>query len=250
MAARQPLGQALVLAPGPPAPCPLLLRPWVDLDRQTPLDCHLHTNFTDGRGSPAEMVAAARQAGLRQLLFSEHVRRDSTYFPEFAAQVRSLAEDGMSVLVGVETKILDRTGSLDCPPGLVEQCQAIIGSVHSPPGDGGLRAWHEMGASRALELEYALALAIIRHSRAQILGHPLGMAIKIFQLKPQEQLYQLALACREHGKAFELNPRYCSDPSLWLQIVQAADCRVSLGSDAHGPEDVGRAWRVFVEGKR
>ncbi len=244
------IGRAMVLEPGEPAPRALELCHWAELDLGRPLDAHLHTDFTDGRASPELMLAAARRAGLARVLISEHVRHDSTYFPDLVARVRALPPEGLTVYVGVECKILDLGGRLDCPPWIAQQAQAIVASVHSPPGGGGMAAWRGMGPAQALELELALALAAVRHGRAHILGHPLGMVIKLFGLKPLDELRQLARACRRHGKALELNARYCPDPRAWLEIVQSEGCLVSLGSDAHGPEEVGLAWRIFARGER
>ena len=118
-------------------------------------------------------------------------------------------------------------------------------SVHSPPANGKAQNWPELDCETALDLEFQLALAIITSSRANILGHPMGMVIKHFNLKPLEHLYKLARACREAGKAFELNSRYCPNPDDWVSIVQQAECKVSFGSDAHSTSEVGSSWHVF-----
>ena len=101
----------------------------------------------------------------------------------------------------------------------------------------------------AVDLEFQLAMAIVTHSRANVLAHPMGMAVTRLELKPLRQLHELAAACRESGKAFELNTRYCSSPDDWIAVVKESGCRVSLGSDAHRTSDVGSAWRVFVLGE-
>jgi histidinol phosphatase-like PHP family hydrolase len=223
----------------------LRLLPYGESRTATPVDYHAHTTHTDGTASVQAMATAAAQAGLAELLFSEHVRHTSDYYPEFAAEVLALSVPGLIAWLGAEAKILDFEGRLDCPAAVADQCEAVIGSVHSAPGAGGVR-WPQLEAGAALELEFRAAEAIIRRSQAHILGHPLGMVIRHFKLQPLDHLYRLAVACREMGKAFELNSRYCPDPAAWISIVTEAGCPVSFGSDAHVTEDVGKAWQVFA----
>lgn len=236
------------LSPGEPAPTPLDLGTWAASSLGPARDYHLHTNFTDGLGSVEEMVQAAKGKGLANILFSEHIRAGSTYFFDFARQVQNLSQHDLGIFLGVETKVLDEDGRLDCPAEAAVACDAIIGSVHRPPPDdqGRPRQWSDLEAEAALDLEYRLAMAIVTKSRANILGHPMGMAISKFGLRPIDHLAELAKACRRLGKAFELNPRYCLDPEEMIRLVEDSACLVSLGSDAHRASDVGSAWLVFT----
>jgi putative hydrolase len=239
------------LPPGRPGPTPLRLTPWAELDRACAVDYHMHTSYTDGEASVRQMAETAAAKGLAQVLVGEHIRHSSTYFSALVEDVGALQLPGLQAFAGVETKVLDLDGRLDCPPDAAAQCAAIIGSVHSlPPGqDGQPRSWSNLDPELALEMELQFALAIVARSQAHILGHPLGMVVTRFGLSPLDELYELACACCDHGKAFELNARYCLDPMAWIDVVQRAQCRVSLGSDAHTPRDVGNSWRLFVEGR-
>jgi putative hydrolase len=235
------------LAPGIATNVELKLLPWVQVDRSFAVDYHMHTTYTDGTASAEQMAEAAVLKGIKEILFSEHVRHTSTYYPEFVEVVRKLHGPQLSVRAGIETKVLNVAGVLDCSPKTASLCDAIVGTVHSPPADdkGQAGSWTQFDAAGALELEFALAMAIVTKSRAHILGHPMGMAVTRFGLTPVEQIYQLACACRDFDKAFELNTRYCASPSDWIDAVRKAGCRVSFGSDAHRTEDVGSAWYLF-----
>ena len=234
------------LNPGTTPLTPLDLLPWDQAVRSAPFDFHLHTNHTDGTADTQAMADSALASGIATMLFSEHVRHTSTYYPGFVSEIRQLNKDGLRAHVGVETKVLNLGGELDCSPEIASLCDAIVGSVHSPPADSG-GSWSNMAPEAAEELEFELAMAIVTRSKAHILGHPMGMAVNRFGLKPLGRLAELASACRESGKAFELNTRYCSSPGEWVDIVRAAGCKVSFGSDAHRVQDVGSAWRLFRE---
>jgi len=235
-----------VLGPGKMAQTSLKLLPLADVDSYA-VDYHMHTEHTDGTASAHQMAEAAVSKGLEEVLFSEHVRSGSTYYPSFVDEVRSLDFPRLSIRIGIETKILDVDGNLDCSPEVASLCDAIVGSVHRPPADehGSDPSWSRFDGQGALEIEFQLAMAIVTESRAHILGHPMGMVVTRFNLQPLEHLYELACACRDHGKAFELNTRYCTSPSEWLDLVKRAGCKVSFGSDAHKTEDVGSAWHLF-----
>lgn len=235
------------LGPGTPSRSPLTHTRYVDIDRSVPRDYHNHTTWTDGTASSHDMAAAAAAAGIREMLFSEHIRSTSTYFPDFVAEIRALKVPNLRTFVGVEAKILDLNGTLDAPAEIESLCDAIVGSVHSPPrADGSSGSWKEYSAEDALRTETALALAIVEKSRAHIIGHPLGMVITKFHLEPREELLTIARACAAHGKAFELNPRYALAPDVMIEIANTAGCKVNIGSDAHFTDAVGKSWNHFV----
>ena len=66
-------------------------------------DYHMHTVFSfDAQSAPAAMYAAAKQRGLREICFTDHVDLDGSGFPPadlrgLANAVRTLAETGASV---------------------------------------------------------------------------------------------------------------------------------------------------------
>jgi putative hydrolase len=237
------------LSPGIPFPVKLELPKLRDIDHNSPVEHHVHTAYTDGENSVLENMLAARSAGLVKILFSDHVRSDTSYFPSLVEEVRSLSFENLRSYVGVETKVLNSDGTLDCSTEIAASCDAIVGSVHSPPvqGTGRFARWERLDVESAMRLEFELAMAIVSKSRAHILGHPMGMVIKHFNVVPLEYLLKLAWACRDHDKAFELNARYCPSPRAWLETVTKAQCKITLGSDAHTSSEVGRAWKMFIQ---
>lgn len=220
---------------------------WDRLGAMAPFDFHNHTTWTDGADRAVDMAHATRRQGIERMLFSEHVRTTSTYFPEFESEIRALAVDGLQILVGIEAKALDAGGTIDAAPETIRRCDIVLGSVHSPPPDesGGTGRWSGLDAKVAIDLEFRLALGIVRSSPAHVLAHPMGMAVSRFGAKPLAEIEALAKACRDHGKAFELNARYCPDPALWARVVRDAGCPVSFGSDAHRVSEAGVAWSMF-----
>jgi len=227
----------------------LIFNQYDAVDNSYPLDYHLHTDYTDGTVSAKKMSEAAIAKGIREVLFCEHIRSTSTYFPSYAKEIRSLTFDNFKAHIGVETKILDTDGNLDCPSEVYSYSAAIVGSVHRIPNydDRKSITWKEVSLEEAIRIEFELASAIIDRSRAHILGHPMGMVISNWDFFPEEQLIQLAYACEKHNKVFELNSRYCPDPNSKIDIVQQAGCKISFGSDAHSTKLIKKSWDTFVE---
>ena len=63
----------------------------------TKVDLHLHTTASDGSDSPAELVGAARRAGLSAIALTDHDTISG--LPEF---LRAAAGSGLTAVPGVE----------------------------------------------------------------------------------------------------------------------------------------------------
>lgn len=237
------------LGPGAMVQSRFPLTTWDEIDWARPEDLHMHTTHVDGTASVAMMADAAAGRGLRRILLTEHIRADSVYFPEFAAEIRAVRKCDFTAYVGAETKICSLDGDLDISESHASACDALVGSVHRPPPEmsGGAVKWSVFDAKTGRDLEFRLAMAIVEKSRATILGHPMGMSFKAYNVVAEPELRELAKSCARHGKAFEFNIRYCPEPALWVRIARDAGCLVTISSDAHSPQELGRAWSVFSE---
>lgn len=215
------------------------------------LDFHLHTTWTDGTQSAAEMHEAAIRAGLEMVLFSEHARRTSSdWFPTFAAEVRRLPQGRCRALVGVETKVMDLSGEIDTASDIVSCCDLVMASVHRFPGEvGNIHHSRSHTPEQAVDLEFRLAMAALDNPAVDILGHPFGMSYRRFQIAPPEaKMRALIEKAARTGVAIEINVRYHPDPWHLVDWCLEAGAPISLGSNAHALEDVGRVTRI-LEGK-
>ncbi|KQR08230.1 PHP domain-containing protein [Cellulomonas sp. Leaf334] len=221
-------------------------------------DHHVHSTFSDDAVStPAENLAAAQAVGLRTIRMVDHVRVSTTYVPEFLAAVRALpAVDGLTVLTGVEAKILDASGAVDAPPEVL----ASLGAPHGPdrvlladhqvPGPDGpwsprsTRERIEAGLDPADVVEM-LVTATIRamHAvgRAQ-LAHPFSILPKIGLTEaavPDELLDALAVAAVETGTPVEVNEKWHCPRTHVTGRLRAAGVLLVASTDAHQAADVG-----------
>jgi putative hydrolase len=237
-------------------------------------DCHVHTDWSDGGDTLAEMVRAAAGAGHDYLVITDHSPRlrianglSAARLGEqldMIAQVnQALGDTGFRVLTGVEVDIL-RDGSLDHDPELLARLDVVVGSIHSE-----LRM-----EKRAMTERMVTALA---DPHLDILGHCTGRKLPVAtdaahpagrkRFPSSFDANAVFAAAREHNKAIEINsrPDRLDPPSNMLRkAVQVEGLLFAIDSDAHaaaqldwlkngceraeaaglGPERVVNAWPV------
>jgi putative hydrolase len=214
-------------------------------------DFHMHTTWTDGTASTADMYAAALGEGLEAVLFSEQSRKTSgDWFADFAAEVRAVSSTDCRALVGTEVKVDDEDGNLDLAKEVHAAVDMVIVSVHRfPDGAGGQREFRDVTADEAEETEFALSLAALDNPDTDILGHPFGMTLRRYRRVPSEDRFRALIEkCARRNVAFDISGRYHPDPWQLINWCKQAGASVVLGSDAHTTEDVGRIQRI-LQGK-
>ena len=208
------------------------------------IDLHMHTNYTDGQNSLADMVFAANQKGLDTIAITEHVRANSDWVNRYVEDICKIRKNSYSnVILGFETKIIDMNGNLDIPKKALNFAEIIVCSLHRIPGI------HPMedeliisGSNPAITTDvYIRALkALCRNSYVDIIGHPFDLLYKHkVPLPDKESMHDLARYISMHGKAVEINTRYMVPPKEFIEICKMHDIKFSIGSDAHDSSRVG-----------
>jgi putative hydrolase len=215
------------------------------------IDFHIHTTWTDGAHSAREMYERAVSCRLEKVLFSEHARKTSeNWFHKFASEIRALPKNGCEAIVGVETKIIDFDGNLDCTTNIVSDCDYVIASVHRFPGEmGKIKDVRNVSQKEAVDIEFKLACLILENDDVDILGHPFGICYRRFHVKPDEERIRFLIEkAAKANVAFEINSYYHPNPWELINWCKEAGTIFSLGSNAHNSNDVGKIIRV-LEGK-
>jgi DNA polymerase (family 10) len=206
----------------------------VSLD-QVKGDLHVHTDWSDGSNSVAEVVAAAETRGYEYVAITDHTQalkiangltRERLMTQVDAVRKAEEAAGGIRVLAGTEVDI-KADGSLDMPSSVLKDLDIVVASVHSR---------FKMERSEMTKR----VVAAVSSGFVDILGHPTG------RLMGQRNAYDIDLqavldASGEHGVCMEVN---CFPDRLDLRDV---DCRaagskgvqVSLGTDSHRTEHMG-----------
>ena len=201
-------------------------------------DLQMHTQWSDGANSIAEMAAAGLERGYRYIAITDHSVGlkiaggiSEEQLREQAAEVAgvnaSLRADGhdLTVLRSIELNLNPR-GEGDMSSESLSQLDLVLGSFHS--------------ALRKQEDQTERYLAALRNPDVQILGHPRGRVYN-FRIGLTAEWPRVFAEAAALDKAVEIDcypDRQDLNVEL-LRLVREAGARVSLGTDAHDASQFG-----------
>jgi putative hydrolase len=217
-------------------------------------DHHVHSTFSDdAEATLGENIAAAAARGLTTLRLVDHVRTSTTWVPEYLAALRAESTRGLTVLTGVETKMLDSSGRLDVPKGL-PPLDAILIADHQFPGTDGpwtpsetvARGLSGADAADLLITAYVNAMSQIDNGQ---LAHAFSILPKIGLSEDDlsdEHLREWATSAAATGSLIEVNEKWgCPGPRA-LRAALTAGATLVASTDSHRAADVGR-YEVVTE---
>jgi DNA polymerase (family 10) len=198
-------------------------------------DLQLHTTWSDGQASLEEMAAAVEARGYTYVAITDHSQGLGIVqglTPERAreqiAAIRALSASGRfraHLLAGVELEIL--SSGLALPDEVLAEFDIVLASVH-----GGMRQAREVVTPRLL--------AAIANPHVDVIAHPSG---RLLGRRPPidydwEAVFSAAAA---HDTALEIDgaPERLDLSADLARRALAAGVKLSLGSDAHRPEELG-----------
>lgn len=220
-------------------------------------DHHVHSTFSDDAVSTlAQNVEAAASAGLSTLRLVDHVRRSTTWVPEYLSAVRALrVPDGLTVLTGVEAKILDVAGALDVPP-LPDGLDRILIADHQFPGvDGPLgpsavreRIAAGWATDDVLDQFVEALIATMRRYPGNQLAHCFSILPKIGLSEADvgaERTDAWARAAAETDTLVEVNEKWGCPGAGALAALRRAGATIVASTDSHDASEVGRYSRIL-----
>jgi DNA polymerase (family X) len=213
-------------------------------------DLHVHTNYSDGKGTIESMAEAAIGLGYEYLVFCDHsqsLRVANGLSPERLEQklkaVREADEryDEIKLFCGSEVDIL-RDGTLDYEDDVLATLDFVVASVHTSFGLG----------------EEAMTERIVRainNPHVRTIGHPTGRILN--RREPYEvDVSRLIKEAAATNTALELNS-YVDRLDLSVPFVReavGAGVRITIDTDAHDERALGyikygvsQARRAWVE---
>lgn len=238
-------------------------------------DYHTHTRFSpDGSATMTEMAQAALDAGMDEICFTDHVEPlvwgseerhppyDWSALTEDFAAAQAALGDQIQLRLGMELGDAQKAPAhmkklLEDAP----QFDFIIGSVHLLSRKYGGADLYDYMPATAAEAQEALgdyleeALALAKLGGFTVLGH-LTLPLRYFNemrglhtsFDPYEaEIREILKTLIENGRGIELNVNR-GNTSLpdakWLRIYRELGGElITLGTDAHSPEHVGRFIR-------
>jgi putative hydrolase len=195
-------------------------------------DLHMHTTWSDGSGSVAEMAGAAVERGYRYIGITDHTKGlkiaggiDEARLLKQGKEINlvnsELARQGVQLTVLRSAEVnLSRSGEVDVEPVALDGLDIVLGSFHS--------------ALRKSEDQTDRFIMALRNSKIQILGHPQGRVYNHRQGLSADWSRVFAEAAHL-DKAVEIDG-YADRQDLRLSLLKIArkeGVRISLGTDSH-----------------
>lgn len=184
------------------------------------VDTHTHTNCsTHAHSTLMENVAAAKQRGLEMLCTTNHTPAlpDAPHIWHFKTIKRLPGEvDGLKMLYGAETNIIDKKGNIDMPLEELKMMDLVVASIHSP-----------CYLSGTVEEHTATYLGVIKNPYVTIIGHS-GSPRYAYDIDT------VVSAAKEYNKCIEIN-----NHSYSARPENAENCRkIALACKEHGTKIV------------
>jgi DNA polymerase (family 10) len=192
-------------------------------------DLQMHTTWSDGQNTIAEMAEAARARGLRYILISDHshgmavaggLRAEDLRRQRAEIEAVNAGYDDFRVLAGVEVEIR-ADGSLDLPDEALAELDIVVASLHT-----GLRTGRERTTGRMLAAIHNPHVDVIAHPTGRLIGRREGADLDM------EAILQ---AAAERGTIVEINahPERLDLPDVYVRRAVELGVKLAINSDAH-----------------
>src|SRR5919205_3633089 len=213
-------------------------------------DLHVHTNYSDGRGTIESMTEAAIELGYEYLVFCDHsqsLRVANGLSPERLEQklkaVRAADEkyDEIRLLCGTEVDIL-KDGTLDYEDDLLAELDFVVASIHTSFNIG-----EEAMTERVIRAMNNPYVRTIAHPTGRILNRRDPYAVDVSRLIREAKATNTALELNAYPDRLDLSVPYVRE------AVQAG-VSITIDTDAHDETalsfakfGVAQARRAWVE---
>lgn len=197
-------------------------------------DLHLHTTYSDGIATIAEMARAAKGMGYQYMAVSDHTKSlkiagglDEERVREQGEEIRALNEnlEEFQVLRGSEVDILSG-GRLDLDDSVLEDLDVVVASIHQ-------------GFSQSSEVLNERVEGAMKNPHVDIIGHPTGRLLGRREPYALDVENLLDLASKT-GTALEVNA--CPDRldlgDEHARKAAARGIKLAIGTDAHSVSDL------------
>jgi len=211
-------------------------------------DLHIHSDWTDGTASIANMAAAAQACGYAYMALTDHSRRQTMSHGldpvKVARQLREIDKingtlKGFTILKGIEVDIL-KDGELDLPDATLAQLDVVIASVHS---------FFDLPR----EAQTQRMIRAMRNPHVSIVGHPSGRLIG--EREPYDiDMDAITSTARDLDCYLEINaePDRLDLNDIHAHMAKSKGVKIAISTDAHsvnafqymrfGVDQARRAW--------
>jgi DNA polymerase (family 10) len=198
-------------------------------------DLHVHTDWSDGRATVAEMVAAADEREYDYLAITDHATgpgmvggvglSDDELRDQADAVAEAAADADVTVLHGVEANV-DSEGGLSVGDDCLADLDFVVAAPHSNLGQDPETATERL--VRAVE-----------HPATDVLGHPTGRQIhRRPGLDPDIDRVAEAAAAADTALEVNASPHRLDLRDEAVRAAVEAGASIAIDTDAHAPAEL------------
>jgi HisJ family histidinol phosphate phosphatase len=218
-----------------------------------PMDLHMHSNYSDGKNTPEEMIEAAIQIGYDAVALTDHVWKTSSWVPAYAEHLERLKvkyKQDIRIYSGIEAKVLSLEGDIDADASFFPLVDLVLGSIHRIPKPDGFYSKADaphISPNRLVEHWLTAFSRMLCNPKVDIIAHPLselkGFAIDVSRLPIKEIAERIA----DSGKILEINVRYNTLEQPIIRQAIARGVPLLVSSDSHSVADLIRNSALVKE---
>lgn len=201
-------------------------------------DLHIHTVASGHAfGTVQENAKAAKDKGLSLLAITDHG-------PSIAGSAGEIyfgcgnrlpkVIDGVLVLFGIESSIINEEGGLDLPDSTLSWLDFVMAGLHYDCG------YEDLGVERNTET----LIKAMKNKYVKVISHPYGRELRV-------DMDKVTRAAIDNNVLLELNASYfylnkIANQEVWagiqtmVRILKENGQKILINSDAHSPYEVGR----------
>jgi DNA polymerase (family X) len=205
-------------------------------------DLHMHSTWSDGRNSIADMVSASKQIGYEYVAITDHSERAWSSRKLAAEEIPRQREEivelrarvhGIEILHGIEVEIM-QDGTLDFDDTLLADFDIVLASLHDSGGQDPAQL-----TERYLRAIHHPLVNVITHPANRSPGQSPGYALDF------DQLFAAAALT---GTAMEVDgaPGHLDMDGELARRAAQAGVTIVVDSDCHRMDGLGRQMRFGV----
>lgn len=212
------------------------------------VDFHIHTNYTDGKASVAQVVEMSIKKNLSAICFTEHTEhwhhKNKNWFDNYVTQIEEqqvLHKEKLEIFIGIEAPLLDFDGSIEATSDMISRVDFVLGAAHRYPSIEG-RKVRDLSPAEAIDLEFRSLESLINNPEVDCIAHIGATCSKYVTSFPKNLTEELIKLAARKNKVIEINPVYHKPLTDFIKLCELHNVKVSLGSNAHGFGDIGMAF--------
>jgi len=215
-------------------------------------DCHIHTNYSDGKANIRQIIEKAIEDRLEIIVFTEHTEAwrsgKTDWFKSYVEEIkktREIYKGKIKAYIGLEAAAVSFNGDIELTGQMKNDAEFILGAAHRYPGLSG-RKIHELSKYEAIDLEYKTLMGLTASREIDAIAHIGATCSKYCAPFPMSLVREIIRAATSNHITIEVNPVYHKPLLSFVEMCAEENAMITMGSNAHGLHDIGLIVKELI----